>query len=146
MKKRSVVISNRKTSVSVGEYYSGLKEIAARKGQTVSDILSLIDAERTRGHLSSAVRVYVPQHYKALSDNLGPHLAEMTSSDFQQVTGAPRLSSSVSSVPVSGEPACEPLHSSGGFGARTSAVTSTQRTAGFEDKKPSDPKPGRSES
>ena len=59
MKKRSVVISGHRTSVSLeNAFWHALKEIATRNEQTVNQLVSEIDDGRT-GNLSSAIRVYV---------------------------------------------------------------------------------------
>ena len=59
MKKRSVVISGHRTSVSLEDaFWYALKEIATRNEQTVNQLISKIDDGRT-GNLSSAIRVYV---------------------------------------------------------------------------------------
>ena len=59
MKKRSVVISGHRTSVSLeNAFWYALKEIATRNEQTVNQLVSEIDDGRT-GNLSSAIRVYV---------------------------------------------------------------------------------------
>ena len=59
IKKRSVVISGHRTSVSLeNAFWYALKEIATRNEQTVNQLVSEIDDGRT-GNLSSAIRVYV---------------------------------------------------------------------------------------
>jgi predicted DNA-binding ribbon-helix-helix protein len=59
IKKRSVVISGHRTSVSLeNAFWYALKEIATRNAQTVNQLVSEIDDGRT-GNLSSAIRVYV---------------------------------------------------------------------------------------
>ena len=59
MKKRSVVISGHRTSVSLeNAFWYALKEIATRNEQTVNQLVSEIDDGRT-SNLSSAIRVYV---------------------------------------------------------------------------------------
>ena len=59
MKKRSVVISGHRTSVSLeNAFWYAFKEIATRNEQTVNQLISKIDDGRT-GNLSSAIRVYV---------------------------------------------------------------------------------------
>tara|TARA_B100000945_G_C19832586_1_gene345665 strand:- start:24 stop:311 length:288 start_codon:yes stop_codon:yes gene_type:complete len=59
MKKRSVVISGHRTSVSLeNAFWYAFKEIATRNEQTVNQLISEIDDGRT-GNLSSAIRVYV---------------------------------------------------------------------------------------
>jgi predicted DNA-binding ribbon-helix-helix protein len=63
--KRSVVIADHKTSVSLeDDFWSGLKSIASLKGQKVADVLVEIDSCRTGSNLSSAVRLFVLGHYK----------------------------------------------------------------------------------
>ena len=59
MKKRSVVISGHRTSVSLeNAFWYALKEIATRNEQTVNQLVSEIDDGRI-SNLSSAIRVYV---------------------------------------------------------------------------------------
>jgi predicted DNA-binding ribbon-helix-helix protein len=63
--KRSIVIAGHKTSVSLEEpFWTGLKDIAGRRKQTLSVVIGGIDAERTFGNLSSAVRLFVLNHYQ----------------------------------------------------------------------------------
>jgi len=64
--KRSIVIAGHKTSVSVEDaFWRGLKEIAQSRGVTLSDLVAAIDSERQLGNLSSAIRLFVLDHYKA---------------------------------------------------------------------------------
>ena len=59
IKKRSIVISGHRTSVSLeNAFWYALKDIAPRNGQTVNQLVSEIDDVRT-GNLSSAIRVHV---------------------------------------------------------------------------------------
>jgi predicted DNA-binding ribbon-helix-helix protein len=63
--KRSIVIAGHKTSVSLEDaFWRGLKDIASRRAQTLSDLVASIDAERAHGNLSSAIRLYVLGHYR----------------------------------------------------------------------------------
>ncbi|HEU5272762.1 MAG TPA: ribbon-helix-helix domain-containing protein [Xanthobacteraceae bacterium] len=63
--KRSIVIGGHKTSVSLEEaFWKGLKEIAADRRLTLSDMVSAIDSERANGNLSSAIRLFVLDHYR----------------------------------------------------------------------------------
>jgi predicted DNA-binding ribbon-helix-helix protein len=62
--KRSVVIAGRKTSISLeDEFWNALKEIAAVRNSTLSDIVASIGADRPSSNLSSAVRVYVLDYH-----------------------------------------------------------------------------------
>jgi predicted DNA-binding ribbon-helix-helix protein len=64
--KRSIVIAGHKTSVSLEDaFWKGLKEIALSRGVTLSDLVAGIDSERQLGNLSSAIRLFVLDHYKA---------------------------------------------------------------------------------
>ena len=64
--KRSIVIAGHKTSVSLEDaFWKGLKEIAASRGLTLSDLVASIDSDRRHGNLSSAIRLFVLDHYRA---------------------------------------------------------------------------------
>jgi predicted DNA-binding ribbon-helix-helix protein len=63
--KRSIVIAGHKTSVSLEDaFWTGLKEIAAKRDMTLSDMVASIDQERRHGNLSSAIRLFVLDHYR----------------------------------------------------------------------------------
>jgi len=60
IRKRSIVIAEHKTSVSLeDEFWSFLKEIAEVRDQTVADLVFEIDKDREHGNLSSALRLFV---------------------------------------------------------------------------------------
>jgi predicted DNA-binding ribbon-helix-helix protein len=66
--KRSIVIAGHKTSVSLEDaFWKGLKEIAAMRNIPLSDLVSTIDNERQHGNLSSAIRLFVLDHYRTQS-------------------------------------------------------------------------------
>ena len=66
--KRSIVIAGHKTSVSLEDaFWKGLKEIADARGMTLSDIVANIDSQRRHGNLSSAIRLFVLDHYRGQS-------------------------------------------------------------------------------
>src|SRR4051812_27488546 len=63
--KRSIVIAGHKTSVSLEDaFWKGLKEVADDRDMTLSDLVSAIDADRHQGNLSSAIRLFVLDHYR----------------------------------------------------------------------------------
>jgi predicted DNA-binding ribbon-helix-helix protein len=63
--KRSIVITGHKTSVSLEDaFWSGLKDIAAARNMTLSELVASIDADRRQGNLSSAIRLFVLDHYR----------------------------------------------------------------------------------
>lgn len=65
MTKHSIIISGRKTSVSLEEiFWVILNEIASSKGALVGDLVAEIDAAREHTNLSSAIRVFVLDHVR----------------------------------------------------------------------------------
>jgi predicted DNA-binding ribbon-helix-helix protein len=65
--KRSVALAGHKTSVSLEEaFWEALKEIAALHDGSAQDLVALIDKDREQGNLSSAVRLFVLEHYRKL--------------------------------------------------------------------------------
>ena len=64
--KRSVVLSGHKTSISLEEpFWQALREIAAEREMTTSALLNSIASKRGESNLSSAVRVFVLEHFRA---------------------------------------------------------------------------------
>lgn len=64
--KRSIVIAGHKTSVSLEDaFWRGLKDIATSRRVTLSDLVGSIDSEHKHGNLSSAIRLFVLNHYQA---------------------------------------------------------------------------------
>lgn len=64
--KRSIVIAGHKTSVSLEDaFWKSLKEIAVIRHMTLSDLVAAIDSGRPHGNLSSAIRLFVLDHYQA---------------------------------------------------------------------------------
>jgi predicted DNA-binding ribbon-helix-helix protein len=64
--KRSIVIAGHKTSVSLeDDFWDALKEIAERRKATLSDVVASIDASRTQGNLSSAIRLFVLDYFRS---------------------------------------------------------------------------------
>jgi predicted DNA-binding ribbon-helix-helix protein len=88
--KRSVVLAGHKTSISLEEpFWSGLKDIARRRKQKLSAVIGRIDAERNFSNLSSAVRLFVLNHYR---ESLERERAA-------QVSAAPALNSTLRQTP-----------------------------------------------
>jgi predicted DNA-binding ribbon-helix-helix protein len=64
--KRSIVVAGHKTSVSLEDaFWQGLKQIANDREMTLSDLVATIDTDRHHGNLSSAIRLFVLDHYRA---------------------------------------------------------------------------------
>ena len=70
--KRSIVIAGHKTSVSLEDaFWKGLKEIAAERNVTLSELVASIDSDRQHGNLSSGIRLFVLDHYRSqISDDI----------------------------------------------------------------------------
>jgi predicted DNA-binding ribbon-helix-helix protein len=70
--KRSVVIDGHKTSISLeDEFWKSLREIAHERNETLSSLVSGIDANRNNANLSSALRVFILEFYKGRSAQRG---------------------------------------------------------------------------
>jgi predicted DNA-binding ribbon-helix-helix protein len=69
--KRSIVVGDHKTSVSLEEaFWTSLKEISHERAMTLSELVGEIDTARQQGNLSSAIRLFVLDHFKTLA--VGP--------------------------------------------------------------------------
>jgi predicted DNA-binding ribbon-helix-helix protein len=63
--KRSVVLAGHKTSVSLEpQFLEALREVATEQGTTLQDLVTSIDRDRRHANLSSAVRLFVLNHYR----------------------------------------------------------------------------------
>jgi predicted DNA-binding ribbon-helix-helix protein len=68
IRKRSVSVHGVGTSISVEEpFWQALEEIARAHGSSRAALINLIANERAEGNLSSAVRVFVVEHFRAAS-------------------------------------------------------------------------------
>jgi predicted DNA-binding ribbon-helix-helix protein len=68
--KRSISVAGHKTSVSLEEdFWKALREIAHRRRMTLGELVENIDANRTHGNLSSAIRLFVLGYYQ---DQIAP--------------------------------------------------------------------------
>jgi predicted DNA-binding ribbon-helix-helix protein len=71
--KRSIVVGRHKTSVSLEDaFWSGLKEIAARRVTTLSELVSEVDEQRQHTNLSSALRLFVLDFYRSQASDEEP--------------------------------------------------------------------------
>lgn len=85
--KRSIVIAGHKTSVSLEDaFWKGLKEIAGGRDLTLSDLVATIDTDRQHGNLSSAIRLFVLDHYRS---QIASEVARNGSHDSLANRGAP---------------------------------------------------------
>jgi len=64
--KRSVIVAGHKTSVSLEDaFWSGLKEISGERHMALSESIAAIDSQRQHTNLSSAIRLFVLDFYRA---------------------------------------------------------------------------------
>ena len=64
VRKRSIVINKHKTSVSLEDaFWIELKNIARERRKTLSELVRQIDEGRNPGNLSSALRLFVLDHF-----------------------------------------------------------------------------------
>jgi predicted DNA-binding ribbon-helix-helix protein len=81
--KRSIVIAGRKTSISLeDDFWRGLKEIASARDLTLTALVAGIDSGRT-GNLSSAIRLFVLGHYRAMVSP--PPASQSAHAETQQI-------------------------------------------------------------
>src|SRR5215470_6570320 len=67
--KRSIIRDGHKSSVSLeDQFWDGLREIAERERVTVSALVGTIDHGPNRRNLSSAIRVFVLDHFRRNGD------------------------------------------------------------------------------
>jgi predicted DNA-binding ribbon-helix-helix protein len=66
--KRSIVIEGHKTSISLEDaFWNALREIAVTRNVPLSDLIATINKERQHANLSSVLRLFVLDHYRALA-------------------------------------------------------------------------------
>ena len=64
--KRSIVLAKHKTSVSLeDEFWQGLHQIAASQNKSMAAVVERIDAGRAHNNLSSAIRIFVFNHFRS---------------------------------------------------------------------------------
>src|SRR6185312_15020625 len=81
--KRSIVIAGHKTSVSLEDaFWKGLKEIAGDRDITLSDLVATIDTDRRHGNLSSAIRLFVLDHYRGQTSTVETKSEPATARDM----------------------------------------------------------------
>ena len=67
--KRSILLGGRKTSVSLeGAFWSGMKEISEERGKALYELIGEIDRKRQNSNLSSAIRVFVLDHFRTCAE------------------------------------------------------------------------------
>lgn len=75
--KRSIVVANHKTSVSLEEaFWNGMKEISSARNMTLSELVGEIDGQRQQGNLSSAIRLFVLDYFRSRAVAATPRASE----------------------------------------------------------------------
>jgi predicted DNA-binding ribbon-helix-helix protein len=70
--KRSIVIDGHKTSVSLEDpFWNDLRNIAHTQRVTLSELVAKIDNARKQSNLSSAIRLFVLQHFQNENKSVG---------------------------------------------------------------------------
>ena len=70
--RRSILLGGHKTSVSLeGAFWSGLKEISEERGKALYELIGEIDRKRQNSNLSSAIRVFVLDHFRTCAEGAG---------------------------------------------------------------------------
>ncbi len=68
--KRSITIAGHRTSLSLEqEFWIEIKTLADQQGQSIAQLIKLIDKNRGRRNLSSACRIYVLEQLKSQSSD-----------------------------------------------------------------------------
>ena len=66
--KHSISIDGQQTSISLEKaFWTALKEIAHERGENLQRLITTIDADRQSANLSSVLRVFILEFYKAQS-------------------------------------------------------------------------------
>jgi|SRR5262245_52252246 len=74
--KRSIVIDGHKTSVSLEDaFWRDLKNIAHTQQASLGELVARIDQTRDRGNLSSAIRLFVLEHFQKSGSTQSGHAA-----------------------------------------------------------------------
>jgi predicted DNA-binding ribbon-helix-helix protein len=78
LKRRSIVIAGRKTSISLEEsFWASLQQIACFRQVTISDLITSLDGARVGNNLSSTIRTFILNYYVAMAaENLRQSVVE----------------------------------------------------------------------
>jgi predicted DNA-binding ribbon-helix-helix protein len=91
--KRSIIRNGHKSSVSLeDQFWEALREIASQENVTVSALVGTIDHGPNRRNLSSAIRVFVLDHYRRSSGAHSPSISPLSPDTRVVGTTAPHAS------------------------------------------------------
>jgi predicted DNA-binding ribbon-helix-helix protein len=93
--RHSINLGGHLTSISLeDEFWQSLRDIAASQRLSLRNLVSKIDLERKHGNLSSAVRLFVLNHYKQRCHDTAPIAAPSTDIPLSGNTPHDRAASS----------------------------------------------------
>ena len=88
--KRSVVIDGHKTSVSLEDaFWTELKNIAHARQLTLSELIGKIEAMREQSNLSSAIRLFVLDHFRDEAKRMELAKAHLSAEQHRQASLSP---------------------------------------------------------
>jgi predicted DNA-binding ribbon-helix-helix protein len=88
--KRSVVIAGQKTSVSLEDaFWTALKELAREQTVPLCELVTRINARRIAGNLSSALRLFVLEHFRERATGVASTRAADVQPDAQPGVASP---------------------------------------------------------
>ncbi len=65
VQKYSLTIKRHRTSISLEEpFYEALLDVAREQGKTLPELIGEIDQQKRQSGLSSAIRIYLLNHYR----------------------------------------------------------------------------------
>jgi predicted DNA-binding ribbon-helix-helix protein len=71
LRKRSMILHGRKTSVSLeDEFWAAFRKIAQEERLTCSELAERVDSQRKDHNLSSAIRLFVLERYRSRLDEV----------------------------------------------------------------------------
>ena len=75
---RNIVVAGRRTSVRLEALmWDSLRDIARKRGVSLTDLVTEIDSQRDRLSLTAAIRVYIVDFYRSAAAN-GAHVDNVT--------------------------------------------------------------------
>ena len=87
--KHSIVIVGHKTSVSLeDEFWIALKVIAGERDMKLSELISSMDSDRRYSNLSSAIRLFVLDHYQRAAKHKRATYGQLESNTRSALTPA----------------------------------------------------------
>lgn len=91
--KRSIIRNGHKSSVSLeDQFWDGLREIADLRSMTVSALVATIDHGSNKRNLSSAIRVFVLDHFRNNNRQTKPPINTQHLDTPATISGVPRAS------------------------------------------------------